>query len=179
MKTFQNCKKGVRGILWIILIIITLVCLSACDIIPANSTIAYTKDELIDLYWENEDELTEVAEIILSSDSLLQEIIDNNDDEMDVWTKADARHFSKEDWVKIVDLYKKIRPSTIERRRRGAVWFIFPSRKVDGGYVDTDLYYFENEEKAKAYKIGMVDEKTLEHLNGNWYTREIFFPSKY
>ena len=171
-------KKLIHRSLKVSAIAISLVCLAACGgsapfIIPIKSSIIYTKDELIDQYWEHKDKLNEVAEIVLASDSLLQEIIDNKDLERDVWSSSQKKHFSEDDWDKIVDLYEKIRPVTIERRRNGAVYIDFNRREIDTTYIDTSLYYFGSAETADAYRTNI--HETLEHLEGYWYIREWVF----
>ena len=172
MKLFQNGKKNTGILLKIVAIFMALVCVSACMgdaalIIPYSSTIAPTKSELIDLYWEYKDELTEVAEIILASDSLRQELIDNNDVEIDVCAKSQKEHFSEEDWEKVVNLYEKIRPYTIERRRSGAVYIFFAPIKTKGGCISNSLHY--------KYKPGTWPQGMGPPLDGDWHIHSEFF----
>ena len=155
----------------------SLICLAACcgsepSIIPINSITVYTKEELIDLYWEYKDKLNEVAEIVLASDSLLQEIIDNKDIERDVGSSS---HFSKKDWEKIIDLYENIRPLTIERERFGAVGIYFGQLKVDNDYISNSLRYFRNEETLEYYQKNRWEEQ-FEHLDGYWYISSLIMP---
>jgi len=159
----------------------SLICLAACcgsepSIIPINSITVYTKEELIDLYWEYKDKLNEVAEIVLASDSLLQEIIDNKDIERDVGSSS---HFSKKDWEKIIDLYENIRPLTIERELYGAVGIYFGRQKVDKDYVSYSLRYFRNDVTLEYYKYQHFRyrwEKDFEHIDGYWYIRTRIIP---
>jgi len=175
MKKFHKQTKSAFRFIKAIVIFTSLVCLTSCggSIIPNNSIATYTKDELNDLYWENKDELNEVAKIILANEELYRQIIENNDVERDVWGKSQKKLFSNEEWGKIVDLYKKIRPYTIERRRNGAIYIDFAQRKVGGSNISTSLYYFGSEETANAYRVSRFE--TLEHLEGYWYINEWIF----
>ena len=177
-------NKHIFRFLKIPAIAISLVCLVACGnrvsrIIPFDSTVAYTKVELIDLYWEHKDELNKVAEIILASDSLLQEIIDNRDVERDVNNSSQKKHFSEDDWEKIVNLYENIRPLTIERELYGAVGIYFGRQKVDKDYVSYSLRYFRNDVTLEYYKYQHFRyrwEKDFEHIDGYWYIRTRIIP---
>jgi len=161
-------------------IAVSLVCLVACSsieahIIPHNSRVAYTKAELIDLYWEYKDELSEVADIVLTNDPLLQDIIDNKDAERDVSANSHKRYFSEDDWEKVVDLYEKIRALTIERERSGAVSIYFRLQKADKNYINNSLIYFRNEETLEYYQKNRWEEE-FEHLDGYWYIRSMIMP---
>jgi len=178
MKTFQNNTKIIFRLFKITAIVIALICLTSCDfyypfIIPYNSVTSYTKDEFMDMYWEHKDELSEVAEIVLASDSLKQRIRDNNEIDWAIHSDSVKDDFSEEDWEKIVDLYEKIRPVTIMRALRkndDVVYIRFYSIEEDGSYIDS-LFYFKNAETAEAYKgYSWVGE--LEHLDGYWYVEE-------
>ena len=173
-------KKLIHRSLKVSAIAISLVCLAACGgsapfIIPIKSSIIYTKDELIDQYWEHKDKLNEVAEIVLASDSLLQEIIDNKDLERDVWSSSQKKHFSEDDWEKIVDLYENIRPYTIERERFGAIGIYFNLLKADNNYVSYSLHYFRDEETLEYYQKNRW-KKEFEHLDGYWYISSLIMP---
>ena len=174
MKFFQKHKKNIFlfvgiPLTGIALIILALHCffawLSAPRILPIGGEIVYTRDELIDIYWENKDELTEVAEIVLASDSLWQKIIDIDDSGFCIHDKADKQYFSEEDWEKIDVLFKKIRPYMIIRKRGGAVFIDFAYGKKEGHEIGTSLRYFNDEETY------MSDKTELRYLDGYWYMR--------
>ena len=176
MNFFQKHKKNIFlfvgiSIISIALIIVAIYCFfawrSAPWIIPIGSDIVYTKDEMIDMYWENKDELTEVAEIVLASDSLLQKIIDTDDDGWSINHKMEKQYFSEEDWEKVVVLFKKIRPYMIIRKRSGAVFIDFAYGKKEGHEIGTSLRYF-NDKTAGKYTS---DKTELRHLDGYWYMR--------
>ena len=175
MNFFQKHKKKLFSFVGIPLICITTVIVSLCCAVallnatifltPLGGEIVYTKDELIDMYWENKDELTEVAEIVLASDSLLQKIIDTDDKDWTINHQVDKQYFSEEDWKKIVVLFKKIRPYMIIRKRDGAVFIDFSHRKKEGSEIGTSLRYFSNGGIYAGVK------GRLEHLDGYWYVK--------
>ena len=179
MNLFRTHKKDVGRFLKLTAIFIAVMCLSACRssspfIIPNGSLIEWTKDELNEAFWEYEDELNEVAEIVLASESLKQRMIDSYDDGF-IAGEAYKKYFSDEDWGKIVDLFEKIRPYELIRSLRlgdDVVWIDFSYRKVKGGYLAAALYYFKNPETAEAY--GSYVGRGLEHLDGYWYISEKF-----
>ena len=188
MSVFKNGKKSIWGFFKIVTLSITITCLSACtqspsSIIPSGSRIEWTKDDLSEAFWEYKDELNEVAEIVLASESLRQSMIGNDasEDYKDyntnfgyIASEANKDYFSEEDWGKIVDLFKKIRPLEIVRslRHGDVVWIDFIGRKVDDGYLRTSLYYFRKPKTVDVYNsyifsIGVE----LEHLDGYWYIK--------
>ena len=156
---------------------LVLICLGACSnnhsIIPVGSTVAYTKDELIDSYWEYKDELNEVAEIVLSSESWLQFIVDNNHSGGLLSATSQAKYFSEEDWNAIVELFKEIRPIMIERRRDEVVHIPFERIRAAGDYTGVCLFYIKDIETAEKYK-NFIWVDNLEHLDGYWYIDEGF-----
>ena len=177
MQIFRNRKKGcfwLLGIVAILLILVSLITGSNPPFIIIGKPTAYTTDELADLYWERKDELGEVAEIVLGSGAFLQRMIDNYDDDRGILTEYVKDDFSKEEWDKIVKLFRAIRPYMIMRSLKAGddvIYFVFGQRKVDDHTYDTMLFYFKNPETAEYYKrytwVG-----TLEHLDGNWYIGE-------
>ena len=189
MKLFEHRKKSVRGfflitaiaiinVIAIVLLVLELSCESSSSIIPYESVIVWTKDELTEAFWEYEDELNEVAEIVLASKSLRQRY-DNNNQYMEIRSDNVKSDFSEEDWEKIVDLFKKIRPMMITRSigvGEDLVYIDFKHREVDGGYMHIALHYFKNSETAERYRNGtLYGGEEIEHLDGYWYIIERFF----
>ena len=176
MKKNQKQGKIISGFLRIYIILISLIFLVACEsspyIIPRNSTVFYTKNELIDLYWEHDDELDEVAEIVLASKTLRQRIIDQKND-WDIRFESDKRDFADDDWERIVYLFKEIRPLMIVRSLQGGdvVYIDFGQRKVNGCWVSNTMFYFKNAETAESYSRYTWVGK-LEHIDGYWYVSE-------
>ena len=184
MNPLRNRKKFIWRGFRAVTIFIAIVCLTSCtsspssssDIIPSDSLIAWTKEELIDLYGENKEELNEVAEIALACDTLKQRIVENHED-WEIRYSSQSDWFSEDDWAKIVDLFEKIRPYMLMRSLRegdDAIWFHFSYRKVEDGYIYISLYYFKNPETAEAYKAYIDVGEGLEHLDGYWYYTESF-----
>ena len=180
MNPLRNRKKFIWRGFRAVTIFIAIVCLTSCTslpststtIIPSDSTIAWTKEELKDLYWENKEELNEVAEIALACDMLKQQIVENHED-WEICYSSQSDWFSEDDWAKIVDLFEKIRPYMLMRSLRSeddVIWFVFSYRKVEDGYIHISLYYFKNPQTAIAYKLA----GSLEHLDGYWYVNEEF-----
>ena len=179
MKLLKIEKKGVKKFPQIIAVIIAQACLSACgatppSIIPFESEVAWTKEELIEVYWEYKEELDEVAEIVLASESLYERMRETNDDGF-ISSEAYKKYFSEGDWEKIVDLFEKIRPSELIRSLRlsdDVVSIDFKGRNVEGDHIWASLYYFKNPETAEAYKGYSFVGDGLEHLDGYWYINE-------
>ena len=181
----KHNKKSVRGFFLItaiaiinaIAIVLFVLPLGGpSPIISYKSEIVWTKDELTEAFWEYEDELNEVAEIVLASESFRQRR--DNNQFLEIRSDNVKNDFSEEDWEKIVDLFKKIRPYMITRSvgvGEDVVYIDFKRRKVDGGYMHIALHYFKNPETAEGYKNGTVyGGKEIEHLDGYWYIIERF-----
>ena len=148
-------------------------------IINPRSITSYTKEELVNLYWENKDELNEVAEIVLANDGLKQRIIDNHDDYGEIRFMSDKGYFPEEEWNKIVALYKKIRCNEIVRLiwggKDGVVYVDWRSKKTDGHEIYTALYYFKDVNTMEFYKqhyMGTIGQFVLEQIDGGWYVYE-------
>jgi len=176
MNDLQKQKKGIFGFLKIAVIFSSLICLTSCwqssnknygRIIPSDSIATYTKDELIDLYWEYKDELNEVAKIAMANASLRKEMIDNNLTDKNICEISNKKHFSEDDWEKIVALCEKIRPSAIELKNGGPIGIYGKRFKTDDGWVSVSLQYFHNSAISAKYP-----KKGMEQLDGYWYIKE-------
>jgi len=163
-------------------ILIVVICLAACGrsyepsrIIPRDSKIAWTKYEVMDLYWMYSDELDEVAEIVLTSDAFRQNATAGYDYKS-IINSDEEQFFSKEEWEKIIDLFEKIRTSQIVRswqEGEDIVRLNFNPLYRDRNWFITTLYYFKTPEIAEKYKSANSLDG-LEHLNGYWYIYEQF-----
>ena len=143
-------------------------------IIAPSRASAYTKDELADAYWRNREAFTNVAEIVLANERIRQIIINNYDDDFDIYTKNDKRFFTEPEWKQIEELFLEIKPTMLMlslRNNDRVVYFNFPDTHVNGKVTGTSLFYFKNSATMERYK-GYVWVGTLEHLDGYWYIEE-------
>jgi len=181
MKPYKKNKKSLNW-LKIIAIINAVVCLTACGssyepsrIIPKDSKIAWTKYEVIDLYWMYSEELDEVAEILLGNDAFRQSVIEGYN-YVYIGSTREREFFSDEDWESIVGLFEKTRMDMIYRSWQEGddiVHLNFNPLYRDRNWFITTLYYFKNPEIAEKYKKAKSLDG-LEHLNGYWYINEQF-----
>jgi len=179
MKKFRDNKKIQFMILKITAMCLIIFVFASCsryapEIIPQDSIILYSKDELIEAYWRYKDELNEVAEIVLNSNSFRQRIIDGKEGDWDICSDYVKGDFSEEEWGSIVDLFEKIRPYMLMRslREGNNVFYInFGQRKVNGDWISNSLYYFKTDKAVDDFsKYSWVGE--LEHIDGYWYVDE-------
>lgn len=137
MKTW---KKVVLG-----LIILGFVALTACIvefstgpkyIIPAGSAEYHTKEELIDLYWQNEVVLNSVKNSVLSNKGMMQELIDFKEGDTGILTEHEKEFFTEEEWENIVSVFENLHPYMLmmERKGRPMKFYInFKDLKTDSG----------------------------------------------
>jgi len=175
MSSIKQGKKVAIILIFISLIVICfLLSLEKGRIIPSHRIVKYSKDELTDLYWKYQNELNEVAEIIIASNSFRQSIRDSNDIDRGISTEATKQYFSEDEWNKIVDLFQKICPLMIMLSLRNGdrvVYINFGLVKEKNYYISTSLYYFKNPYTAERYKEYIFID-SLEHLDGYWYIGE-------
>lgn len=176
MNFIKKYKKVLFGLLCIVLVAIVSIqvfylWINVPFIIPGSSLVSHTKYELIDLYRENRDELNKAAEAILTSDLFLDKIKDGEDGDEYILFKSDSQYFSKSDWEAIVDVFKTLRPYSIDRSLRDGydvVYIVFTERTEDGVKKHNNLYYIKDAEAVKCYEEYIwVGE--LEHIDGYWY----------
>lgn len=140
-------------------------------IIPDRSIAYHSTTELIDLYWENKEELTQAAEAVLASEAFLQKIKEGYGGDEYIMFKSDIKYFSEDDWEIIVNVFKTFRPYTITRSLSDGydvVYISFGERIEDGTLMDHGLFYFKNPEAAKDYE-SYIWVGELEHIDGCWY----------
>lgn len=173
-------KKTIIVFLCIILVVLAvyqLICwwINAPYIIPSNSLVSHTKYELIDLYYENKDELNKTAESILKSNSFLEKIKSGDDEDEYIMFKSDSQYFSESDWETIVDVFETLRPYSIDRSLRDGydvVYLVFAERTEDGVRRSNNLYYIKDLEAVKCYENNIWVGK-LEHIDGYWYVEQV------
>jgi len=182
MKPIQDSKRNFPVVFVITAAIIAAVCFTACKssdkptrIIPIYSEISCTKTEAVDLYCKYSEELDEVAEILLASDTFRQSAIVGCE-YVYIGNTDKKEYFSKGDWNKIADLFENVRMNKIVRSWQGGENIIIISfwpKYVNGDWFTASLYYYENPEIVETYRsLFSLDE--LEYLNGYWYINEQF-----
>ena len=142
-------------------------------IIPNRSIESHAKSELIDLYWENKENLNITARSILGSEAFLTKLKENDEDEY-IKFKSDSKYFTENDWEAIVDVFETFRPYAITRSLRGGydvVYIDFDHRREDGTYKHNGLFYFEDPEAVERYERYLWVGK-MEHIDGCWYVDE-------
>ena len=195
MKQFNNVQKGEWSFSKIVAILVSLSCLAgiiislvflydigAFDdpsppawIIPMENEIAWTGEELKEVYWEYKEELDEAAEIVLASDPLRKRMLETNDNAF-IRSLGYKEYFSDEDWEKVVDLFEKVRPYEMVRSLwdGDVVRINFSRRNVEGGYYWSSLHYIKHPEIVEYYKRKLYVGEGLEHLDGYWYVNDKF-----
>ena len=102
---------------------------------------------------------------------ILDKIKDGEDGDEYILFKSDSQYFSKSDWEAIVDVFKTLRPYSIDRSLRDGydvVYIVFTERTEDGVKKHNNLYYRKDAEAVKCYEEYIwVGE--LEHIDGYWY----------
>ena len=146
------------------------------DIIPIDSVKYLTKEELTDLFWQNEELLDSVKDSVLSSKSFLQALDEYGEGDYDISYLGDKKYFTEEEWANIVSVFEKLHPYMImmERKGRPLKFYIdFPQLELETGYKYTSLYWFPDVEEIKYHKeVSFADSVEYTHLDGNWYIVE-------
>jgi hypothetical protein len=170
----------------IILIVAAIAALATCIvidfsssskfIIPDESIEYHTKDELTELYWQNEDLLNSVKDSILSSKAFLQVLIDQKDGDAGILTDYHKDLFTVEEWADIVAVFDKLHPYMImmERKGRPLIFYIVcGTQKQDSLSKETYLYWFPNEEERKHHEEpGVFPDGVFTQIDGGWYIVE-------
>ena len=172
-KKNKTILRTVISIVFVVLLIIPLFCLWANSpfIIPGHTVEWYSKEDLIQLCYENYDELNKVAESILDSKAFLEQIRGEDDGDEYIMFKSDSQFFAESEWENIVHVFKTIRPYSIDRSLRDGydvVYISFALPSCDRTEEQHCLYYIKNPEAVLYYEANAwVGE--LEHINGYWY----------
>ena len=178
MKTW---KKVVLG-----LIILGVVALTACIvvefstgpkyIIPAGSAEYHTKEELLDLYWQNEVVLNSVKNSVLSNKGMMQELIDFKEGDTGILTEHEKEFFTEEEWENIVSVFENLHPYMLmmERQGRPVKFYInFSKLELETGYKRTSLYWFTDKKEIEYDKEhSLADSVEYTQIDGNWFIVE-------
>ena len=144
-----------------------------------NSVEYHTKEELSDLYWQNEELLNSVKNSVLSNKKVLQALIDEQDGDTGIYTKHDEVYFSQEEWVNIVSVFENLHPYMIGMERKGRpvkLYIDFAKLELDTGSKETTLYWFTDKKEIEYQKEhSLADSVAYTQIDGNWYIVEETF----
>ncbi len=145
-------------------------------IIPAKAIEYHTKEELTELYWQNEDLLNSVKSSVLSNEGMLQELIEFKEGDTGILTEHEKDFFTEDEWANIVSVFEKLHPYMIMMERKGrplTFYIVFGYLKQDSVSKCTLLYWFPNEEE-KIYheKPGVFPNGVFTQIDGGWYIVE-------
>ena len=145
-------------------------------IIPADEVEYHTKEELIDLYWQNKTVLNSVKDIVLSNDGMIQELNDFNEGDNGILTDHSKSFFSQEEWHNIVSVFENLRVNMLmlERKGRPLIFYItFTSQKQNNITKSTYLYWFPNDdERAYHEEDGVFPDGVFTQIDDGWYIVE-------
>jgi hypothetical protein len=153
--------------------------LNPSTIIRGKAVEYHTKEELSDLYWQNEELLNSVKNSVLSNKKVLQALIDEQDGDTGIYTKHDEVYFSQEEWSDIVSVFENLHPYMIMMERKGRpikLYIDFASQKLDVGSKRTTLYWFTDKKEIEYQKEhSLADSVAYTQIDGNWYIVEETF----
>ena len=175
-----------QTIIIISIFVIGLVTLAACIaveftigpkyIIPAGSAEYHTKEELTDLYWQNEVVLNSVKNSVLSNKGLMQELIDFKEGDIGILTEHEKEFFTEEEWANIVSVFKNLHPYMLmmECQGRPVKFYInFSKLELETGYKRTSLYWFTDKKEIEYDKEhSLADSIAYTQIDGNWFIVE-------
>ena len=150
--------------------------LNPSTIIRGNTVEYHTKEELIDLYWQNSVVLNSVKDAVLSNEPLMQAMNQEKDGDIGIFVKGDKQYFSNEEWGNIISVFENLHPYMImmERKGRPLKFYInFGDLKLETGSKETSLYWFPNEDEIAYHKEhSLADSVEYTQVDGNWYIVE-------
>lgn len=192
MCTARSIKRKWPWFLGIAIILLVLVLIwldrtiASSGIIDPRSAATYTREELVNLYWENKDDMDEVALAVLASNAIKQRIIDSNEDDWQIHSDFEKGDFPEANWNMIVALFHKIKCYEVVRHCwygvDGAFSIDFGERKVDGKDTSYSLFYFRDVDTMEFYRdnrytySGLGWKEGLEYIDGGWYVHERIIP---
>jgi hypothetical protein len=176
-------KKWIKVILGLIFLgalafatYIAILILSPSTDVIENSVEYHTKEELSELYWQNEDLLNRVKDSVLSNKKVLQALIEEQDGDTGIYLKQDEVYFSHEEWQDVETVFKTFHPIMLmmERKGRPLIFYMpFGSIKQDNVVKRTFLYWFPNEEEREYHEEPDVfPDGVFTQLDEGWYIVE-------
>ena len=181
MKTWIKLVLGmiIVGTLTFAVCVVALI-LSPSTAVLVDTVEYHTKEELTDLYWQNDELVNRVKDSVLSNKKVLQALIDEQDGDTGIYTKQDKVYFTKEEWKDILTVFENFHPIMLmmERKGRPIKFYInFDDLKIDAGTKMTSLYWFPDVKEIKYHKDNSsADNIEYTHLDGNWYIVEETYP---
>jgi len=180
-------KKWIKVILGLLLIgvlavatYIAILILSPSTAVIDNSVEYYTKEELSDLFWRNEELLNRVKNSVLSNEKVLKALNDEQDGDTGIYLKQDEVYFSQEEWQDVETAFKTLHPIMLMLERKGRplkFYICFDDLKIDSNTKTTSLYWFPDVKEIKYHKkVSSADSVEYTHLDGNWYIVEEIYP---
>ncbi len=140
----------------------------------------HTKEELVELYWQNQDLLNSVKDSILSNKAFLQVLINQKDGDAGILTDSHKDLFSEREWSDIISVFEKLHPYMLmmERKGRPLKFYInFAHQKLDSSSKATTLYWFPSETELEYHREHtLADRVEYTQIDGNWYIVEETFP---
>ncbi|MCE5187712.1 MAG: hypothetical protein LLF75_00780 [Eubacteriales bacterium] len=145
-------------------------------ILPAKAIEYHTKEELTELYWQNEDLLSSVKSSVLSNEGMLQELIEFKEGDTGILTEHKKDFFTEDEWANIVSVFEKLHPYMIMMERKGrplTFYIVSGYLKQDSVSKCTLLYWFPNEdERIYHEKPGVFPDGVFTQIDGGWYIVE-------
>ncbi|HML68605.1 MAG TPA: hypothetical protein PKA81_09425 [Clostridia bacterium] len=145
-----------------------------------NSAKYLTKEELTDLFWQNEELLNAVKDSVISSKGLLRAIDRNNEGDIGISFQGDKKYFSEEEWKDVLSVFENLHPYMLmlERKGRPLVFYMAFSHLNRGSTTyATYLYWFPNEQElAHHEKPGVFPDGVFTQLDEGWYVVETTEP---
>lgn len=134
---------------------------------------AYSKDELVELFHQEQELFMHVAQILLSNDDFYEKNITNPNTATISGSDNSAQvYFSEAEWNEIVHLFTTIKPAAITRYGNYEIAFYFPN----GENQCADLLYFptlDTDPDQVEFGSGVYDD-TVQVADG-WYVGFIFY----
>jgi len=177
MKTWIKVILGmiILGVLSFTACIVILI-LSPSTAVIDNSVEYYTKEELSDLFWRNEELLNRVKNSVVSNEKVLQALNDEQDGDTAIYTKQDEAFFSQEEWQDVLTVFENFHPAMLmlERKGRPLIFYIaFGHLKQGSTTYTTYLYWFPNDEERKYHEEpGVFPDGVFTQLDEGWYIVE-------
>ena len=152
----------------------TIVSLNADDL--GRSAKYLTKEEVTDLYWQNEELLNTVKDSVITSKSLLGALDRYNEGDIDISLQSDKQYFAEDEWKDILSVFENLHPYMILLERKGRpLVFYMAFRQLNRGSTTyaTYLYWFPSEKEREYHENpGVFPDGVFTQLDEGWYVVE-------
>ena len=143
---------------------------NCCDNVTpiSKDTTAYTTDQLMSMFQNDQNDFQEVAQIFLTNELFLKKgKTDRSFATMFHYADDDKQHFSSEDWEKICTFFNETNPYSITRYQNSVIGFHYVNENRTGNNA---FYYFAGDKTDVIYHGGKYDNFT--EIAPNWYIGE-------